>query len=463
MKFLWILPLFFTTLLSAQDFTIPADIKGLTSEEVATIIDDNNTQNKVVISGTMKAYQYDFQLVEQSAFASLSGTKLDVSRNDAGQFKVEIDVDKAKFLHLGYLDFYVEPGNQIKIIETINDEGRRKYNFEGDNAEINNFLRKYFLHVKSCSWCGAGTNVKKYKTISEFIVFCDSSKQAFLSDLELLNADDAFKAQQRKLIELHYYWSLLNYGGYLSYYDKTADIKSIDEKVGELLPKKIELDNNDFEISRAIIGSSQLHKFGCEIALSESIIEYNKVSSLIYKLKSKGVSSQLLKWKQELMKTLKNKEYLEIINKNFGVYNKLLPGTKADNVSFKTEKVESVSLADYKGKLVVIDVWATWCGPCMKEKPKFAELAKKYSDNNAVVFLAVSVDNKKAWDRYISKHKHVENVVFLNIDRKLMDVAFLTKYIPRFIVIDKNQNIIDAFAPLPSSGELETLIEKNLL
>lgn len=422
-----------------------------------------NAQKKAVISGTMKAYQYDFLLVEQSAFASLSGTKLDVNRNEEGQFKVEIEVDKAKYLHLGYLDIYVEPGNQIKIIETINDKGSPQYNFEGDNAEINNFLKKHFLHVKSCSWCAGGSYVMEYKTISEFMTFCDSSKETFLSDLASLNADDAFKAQQRKLIELHYYWSLLNYGGYLSYYDKTADIKSIDEKVGELLPKKIELDNNDFEISRAIIGSSQLHKFGCEIALSESIIEYNNVSSLIYKLKSQGVSSQLLKWKQELMKTLKNKEYLEIINKNFGVYNKLLPGTKADNVSFKTEKGETVSLSDYKGKLVVIDVWATWCGPCMKEKPSYAELAKKYSDNKRVVFLAVSVDDQKAWDRYISKHQHVENVAFLNIDRKLMDAAFLTKYIPRFILIDKNQNIIDAFAPLPSSGELEKLIEKNLL
>jgi len=186
------------------------------------------------------------------------------------------------------------------------------------------------------------------------------------------------------------------------------------------------------------------------------------VSDLIYALNSKGVSSELLKRKQELVQSLKNKDYLELINKVFGVYNKLLPGNKADKISFKTEKGETVSLSDYKGKLVVIDVWATWCGPCMKEKPKFAELAKKYFENKDVVFLAVSVDDQKAWDRYCTKHKHVDNVSFMNVDRKMMDDAFLTKFIPRFILIDKNQNIIDAFAPLPSTGELESLIEKNL-
>jgi len=132
-------------------------------------------------------------------------------------------------------------------------------------------------------------------------------------------------------------------------------------------------------------------------------------------------------------------------------------------LNFTTPKGESVQLSAYKGKVIVIDVWATWCGPCMKEKPHFAELAKKYSGNKQIAFLAVSVDDNKAWEKYCTKkHHETENVQFANIERAKMDEAFLTKFVPRFIVIGKNQKIIDAFAPLPSTGKLDELIKKSL-
>lgn len=51
------------------------------------------------------------------------------------------------------------------------------------------------------------------------------------------------------------------------------------------------------------------------------------------------------------------------------------------------------SLADYKGKVVVLNFWATWCSPCRKELPMLNELAQKYAEKG-VVFLAVSIDEK---------------------------------------------------------------------
>jgi thiol-disulfide isomerase/thioredoxin len=50
------------------------------------------------------------------------------------------------------------------------------------------------------------------------------------------------------------------------------------------------------------------------------------------------------------------------------------------------------TLAKEKGKVIVLNFWATWCGPCVEEMPHFAELAKKYADKD-VLFLAVSFDD----------------------------------------------------------------------
>ncbi|NQV15421.1 TlpA family protein disulfide reductase [bacterium] len=51
---------------------------------------------------------------------------------------------------------------------------------------------------------------------------------------------------------------------------------------------------------------------------------------------------------------------------------------------------EEISLSDFKGKVIIVDFWATWCGPCRMEIPSFIELQKQYGDD--VVILGVSLD-----------------------------------------------------------------------
>ncbi|MFH0766087.1 MAG: TlpA disulfide reductase family protein [Calditrichota bacterium] len=64
-----------------------------------------------------------------------------------------------------------------------------------------------------------------------------------------------------------------------------------------------------------------------------------------------------------------------------------------------------VKLSDYRGKVIILDFWATWCPPCVKEIPHFNELAKKYQKKGLVV-LGVSVDRDgaKAVEKFKSKN-----------------------------------------------------------
>lgn len=64
---------------------------------------------------------------------------------------------------------------------------------------------------------------------------------------------------------------------------------------------------------------------------------------------------------------------------------------KAADFSFAGMDGEYVNLSDYKGKVVILDFWATWCPPCVKEIPHFNELAREYKDEGLVV-LGISLD-----------------------------------------------------------------------
>ena len=64
---------------------------------------------------------------------------------------------------------------------------------------------------------------------------------------------------------------------------------------------------------------------------------------------------------------------------------------------------EDVSLSSFKGSLVYVDVWATWCGPCKAEIPYLKTLEQDYHEQN-IVFLSVSVDtNKDQWLKMVQE------------------------------------------------------------
>ncbi len=79
-------------------------------------------------------------------------------------------------------------------------------------------------------------------------------------------------------------------------------------------------------------------------------------------------------------------------------------GSMMPEFDLPDQKGKSVKLSDYKGKYVLIDFWASWCGPCMKEMPNVVKLYKECKGKNFEI-IGVSLDNKReAWETAIKKN-----------------------------------------------------------
>jgi len=134
-------------------------------------------------------------------------------------------------------------------------------------------------------------------------------------------------------------------------------------------------------------------------------------------------------------------------------------GSKAPNFTLEDVNGKTVGLSDYKGKVVLVEFWATWCPPCRELTPELNKIYEKYKDKGFVI-LALSAEDRDTLKDYIKEHGVKYSVVIATRET-------IKKYgvigIPVSFLIDKEGKVASRHMYTPDFvNELTSEIEKLL-
>lgn len=140
--------------------------------------------------------------------------------------------------------------------------------------------------------------------------------------------------------------------------------------------------------------------------------------------------------------------------------------TLPDTISFALPDSSGIinKKSDFAGKVIVVDVWATWCAPCKKMMPIMKELEKSYKDKD-VQFVTVCIGaaiEKTIWKKILMQEKPAGIHLFAGSWKKGFAADYHVREIPRIIIFSKTGKLVNGNAPLPTSVELKQIIDEEI-
>ena len=202
----------------------------------------------------------------------------------------------------------------------------------------------------------------------------------------------------------------------------------------DFMSRKLRFDNENYAFydssNKKLRPEEAEEKFKSGIYKVEAFVNDNDVFKLAYLTKIKEEKMQ------EMMQNLQNQSTS---------FDAALKGKPLPDFVFKDILGNTYTPEDIKGKVVVINFWFMSCAPCIEEMPELNKLVEEYENNNDVLFLALTLDEKGPM-----LNKFLETNVFnYNIVPDSKDYIMKKLQVPSFpthIVLDKNSNVMFTFA-----------------
>lgn len=385
-----------------------------------------------------------------------------IRTDQEGCFDTLLTVPKPGFYRISRNTLYLSPGDDMEVYITPSN---KEAVFKGKGAEMNTYM-KGRLFPKGGSFLGELRGKKgEFEEIKGMV---DSLARLRMAELEQVGeATPEFRDLEKARIIADVANSYMTYPSYCSIkeirgkeeYDRF--IQKITPELMEQIPLVNEERYLDVAVVRDVINRAmETPSLAGQLQFPLRTQELFKSGEYAYRLDSE-VNPLVIKEVEEYVKMLKNKDVKTVLQAKLASVGSLLKGSPAIDLELTTPEGKTAHLSDFRGKVIYVDLWATWCGPCIAESPKFHELSEKYKGDN-IVFLAISTDtNRKAWLNFIQK-KESSIPEFNCTDTKNLNAGWQIKYIPRFLLIDEDFKILEAYAPRPSQPEAVELLDKVL-
>jgi len=416
----------------------------------------------------------------------INDVKDTVALDENGNFEYFLETEKAMYASVVHarniVNLYIEPGKGFNL-NTDAEDFANALTFKGTGAVANAYLAENSKIEK-----GIEKSVRSLMALepADFVAKCDSvikvKKENFAANVAEANVSEAFKKGEKARVlysKANLYGIYPRYYAYLNKKDvpelpenfyaykenlnpNDGDLLAIgeykqylsgylNEKVQEAMEANPELDKE--ENSWATLPFKMVKEIFTDAKIIDQMI-FEAMGNIVKYLPIEAIPSYIEKFNT----ICANQEYKQNIAEEYAKWEVLGKGKPAPTFTYESIDGKQVSLADFKGKYVYIDVWATWCGPCRGEIPYLKELEKEFHGKN-IVFMSVSVDNtREPWEKMV-KDQELAGVQLWSGAGWNTPITkdYLINGIPRFILIDRDGNIVNVKAPRPSGGIKEVI------
>jgi len=217
-------------------------------------------------------------------------------------------------------------------------------------------------------------------------------------------------------------------------------------------------------INDSLLHKSKLKNMGTALALiPNDTLKGFFVSVAMEKINDYAVFSKNIKPYKKYMVTEDLQKTFEAKEKLLSGEGALAIGKPAYNFSLEDVNGKTVTMKDLQGKIVLVDAWATWCGPCKAQIPFLKKLEEEMKGRD-IAFVSVSIDvpeAKQAWKTMVQNEK-LGGIQLIDDNKKSFHDFYKLFTIPRFMIFNKEGKIINTDAPRPSDHELKKVLEKVL-
>ncbi|MGH1388269.1 TlpA family protein disulfide reductase [Kordia sp.] len=412
---------------------------------------ENKKADKIVISGG--DFKHEINLKDD-------GTFLDTLTIDEGYYTVRYGRNRASL--------YLSQGDSLNM-STDGLKFNSEMKFTGNGTAPNSYLAKKLSEGGNLNFQEVYANEE-----ADFLKKIGEMKTKALGRLtEAKDLSKEFVALEKESINYEYLANLARYPSYHPYFAKKEDYKASENLLDAL--DKVDYDNEadyrNFDSYQQIVSQHYMKEYYEDSLKVESIntikglksqnIKNALASEIAYDISPSGKHNE--KIFNTIKEIAKNEKILKEVTEKYNKVQNLVTGKNSPSFDYENNAGGKTSLADLKGKYVYIDVWATWCGPCIGEIPSLKKVEKEYHGKN-IEFVSISIDQKDAYETWKSMIKNRELGGIQLMADNAWKSQFVTDYaiegIPRFILIDPNGKIVNADAPRPSSPKLIELFNE---